>query len=128
MSMKKIAVPTELQRMIQKRWKVKPNVIVEDGTKYHSVKDDDRVHNPIIGFTTPRELKELEIKGVVVYQKNSWRVPRVQQFLNGKMHYVTSPAFLNYRLKQNGPKNRSDEEQESLIAHAEEILGGRRID
>ncbi len=117
----------DLMAKIQNRWGVKLNVIVNDGTKYGSQNDDDRVYNPIIGFSTPKQIKELEAQGVIVWRKESWRVPRVMMMINGKKVFPVYHKFLTYMREMSGKHPDDAERNESLVQQGAEAFGGQVI-
>jgi hypothetical protein len=112
-------------KKIEARWNVKIRPTVDDGTKYHSQNEDERVYNPIIGYTTPRELKALELQGVVAWRKEHWVVPRNMVFINGKKAFPVSYKFLNWVRKTKGIAPTDGGSSDLVALEAADMLQGK---
>lgn len=90
---------TPLMKMIKDRWGLEPKGYVDGGSKYGGQNDDDHIHNPILGPTTVREVKQAELFGAIVWQFDSWRVAAEKSIstVTGAPCSKVSSLFLEWR-------------------------------
>jgi hypothetical protein len=125
--MKDLKTGFDLVAKVNKHWKIKPVEVVNDGTKYGSVNNGDRVYNDIIGLTTPTELKQLERLGAIVFQDGAWRVARDKtgQIFNGEMSYPVSRRFLEFKRLKSGKAIHAVEDRSRIESLQEDPISVR---